>query len=81
MSDAGSIIRNRDGGPSDPPQALMGQFLYLNVTGRIELTGPTTDPAGSTQLLSVSVDPAFVSKSGTQYYKHTSVTAQIPSRG
>ena len=76
-----TIIRNRDGGPSDPPQALMGQFLYLNVTGRIELTGPTTDPAGSTQLLSVSVDPAFVSQSGVQYYKHTSVTAQIPSRG
>ena len=76
-----TIIRNQDGGPSDPPQALMGQFLYINVTGRIELTGPTADPAGSTQLLSVSVDPAFVSKSGTQYYKHTSVTAQIPSRG
>ena len=75
-----TIIRTQDEGPAIPPQALMGQFLYINVTGRITLTGPTNDPAGSTQLLSVSVDPAFVSQSGTQYYKETRVTAQIPSR-
>ena len=76
-----TIVRPDDGGSTGPPQAVMGQFLYVDVVGRIELTGPTADPAGSTQLLSVSVDPAFVSKSGTQYYKQTRVTAQIPSRG
>ena len=76
-----TIIRTQGEGPADPPQALMGQFLYIDVIGRIKLTGPTADPAGSTQLLSVSVDPVFVSQSGIQYYKQTSVTAQIPSRG
>jgi len=75
-----TIIRTQDEGPAIPPQALMGQFLYINVTGRIELTGPTADPAGSTQLLSVNADPAFVSQGGVQYYKITKVTAQIPGR-
>ena len=75
-----TIIRTQEAGPADPPQALMGQFLYINNIGRITLTGPTVDPAGSTKLLSVSVDPAFVSKSGSQYYKITKVTAQIPGR-
>ena len=75
-----TIIRTQEEGPAIPPQALMGQFLYINVTGRIELTGPTADPAGSTQLLSVKADPVFVSQSGVQYYKITKVTAQIPGR-
>ena len=59
----------------------MGQFLYIDVIGRIKLTGPTADPAGSTQLLSVSVDPVFVSQ-GWRFSitSITSVTAQIPSR-
>jgi hypothetical protein len=76
-----TIIRTQAEGPAAPPQALMGQFLYINVTGRIELTGPTADPAGTTQLLSVSVDPAFTNNTGSQYYKITKVTAQIPARG
>jgi hypothetical protein len=75
-----TIIRPDDGGSTGPPQALMGQFLYVDVVGRIELTGPTADPAGSTQLLSVNADPAFVSQGGVQYYKITKVTAQIPGR-
>jgi len=76
-----TIIRTQDEGPAIPPQALMGQFLYINVEGRIELTGPTDDPAGTDLLLSVSADPVFSSVTGTQYYKHTRVTAQIPPRG
>ena len=76
-----TIIRTQDEGPAIPPQALMGQFLYINVLGRIELTGPTADPAGTNQLLSVSVDPVFSSTTGTQYYKTTKVTAEVPSRG
>jgi hypothetical protein len=76
-----TIIRTQDEGPAIPPQALMGQFLYINVLGRIELTGPTADPAGTNQLLSVSVDPVFSSTTGTQYYKTTKVTAEVPGRG
>ena len=79
--DGDTIIRTQAAGPAEPPQALMGQFLYINVTGRIELTGPTSDPAGTTQLLNVSVDPVFTSNTGVQYYKTTKVTAQIPNRG
>jgi hypothetical protein len=76
-----TIIRADDGGSTNPPQALMGQFLYIDVVGRIELTGPTDDPAGDDLLLSVSVDPVFSSITGTQYYKTTKVTAKVPARG
>ena len=76
-----TIIRTQGEGEAIPPQALMGQFLYINVEGRIELTGPTDDPAGDDLLLSVSVDPVFSSITGTQYYKTTKVTAKVPVRG
>ena len=62
-------------------KALMGQVLKNREKGKIKLEGPTSDPAGTSKLLSVSVDPAFKSIDGDQYYRVIKVTAQVPSRG
>ena len=58
----------------------MGSNIYGGTTATIRLEGPTFDPAGTSQILSISNDPVFRDENQTQYYKKTVVTAQIPAR-
>jgi len=59
---------------------LTGVKVIGESNGKIELNGPTYDPAGKSILVSISNDPVFSDKDGVQYYKKTLVTATIPPR-
>ena len=59
---------------------LTGVKVIGSSNGRIDLEGPTYDPAGKSILVSISNDPVFSDKNGVQYYKKTLVTATIPPR-
>ena len=82
IGDGGCFTRVQPG-PGEPSdlKAIMGQLLYSGVEGCIELSGPTYDPAGKDQLLSVSTSTAFTDADGVQYYKVIRVTAAVPARG
>lgn len=59
---------------------MTGVQVIGSSNGRIDLEGPTYDPAGKSILVSISNDPVFSDKNGVQYYKKTLVTATIPPR-
>ncbi len=79
----GGCFKRVQPGPGEPSdlKAIMGQLLYSGIEGCIELSGPTYDPAGKDQLLSVSTSTAFTDADGVQYYKVIRVTAAVPARG
>jgi hypothetical protein len=78
IGSGGTIVGG--GGLLGPRQCCMGTAVFGGLTARIELTGPTVDPAGTVITLSISKDEAFVTADGTQYYKGIVVTASVPNR-
>jgi len=79
-------IRIGDGDELEAPvdlggiECVNGVQLYGGTTGKIELEGPTLDPAGTTITLSISNDPIFKDEGGVQYYKKTVVVINVPAR-
>jgi len=59
---------------------LHGNLLYGGTTGRIDIDGPTYDPAGKTIIINDNADPIFTLLDGTQYYKRTVTTIIVPAR-
>ena len=60
--------------------AIQGNRLYQNTTGRIEIDGPSADIAGTDVILNITRDNVFTSIDGVNYYKLTTVTGTIPAR-
>jgi len=61
--------------------AIFGNPIYGGTTAVITTTGGPSNPAGTTVTLDVHIDerPAFTSITGTNYYRKTTVVADIPT--
>jgi len=59
---------------------VQGNLLFGGTTGRIDIEGPTYDPAGQTIIINDNADPIFTLLDGTQYYKRTVTTINVPAR-
>jgi len=61
--------------------AIFGNPIYGGSTAKITLSGGPTDPAGTTKTLEAYLDerPAFISVTGTKYYRLTTVSIEIPT--
>ena len=57
-----------------------GTFLNTGFGGSATIKGGPNKPGGSTWTLRYSVDEAFVSTTGTQYYKYTEITCAVPAQ-
>lgn len=69
-------------GTSDDPTdcTVMGDWVTFGTSFQITVAGGPPKPDGNTYTLRYSVEPAFVSTAGTQYYRHTITTATIPAQ-
>lgn len=59
---------------------VQGNLLFAGTTGIIDIDGPTYDPAGQTIIINDNADPIFTLLDGTQYYKRTVTTINVPAR-
>ena len=61
-------------------ELIQGNRLYGDTTGYIRIDGPTYDPAGKSIIINDNADPIFTLLDGTQYYKRTVTTINVPAR-
>jgi hypothetical protein len=61
-------------------ELIQGNRLYGGTTGYIRIDGPTYDPAGKSIIINDNADPIFTLLDGTQYYKRTVTTINVPAR-
>lgn len=66
------------GNPTDA--SCLGQALTFSTQARLRAIGGPANPDGNTYTLRYDVSPAFVSSTGTQYYRRTVVYATIPTQ-
>ncbi len=59
---------------------MLGQPAYGGTDGQLTCFGGPPAPDGNTYTLEASLELAFVSTTGTQYYRKTVVSATIPSQ-
>jgi len=67
-------------GPLIGTEFIQGNRLFGGTTGYIRIDGPTYDPAGKTIIINDNADPIFTLLDGTQYYKRTVTTINVPAR-
>jgi hypothetical protein len=67
-------------GPLVGTEFIQGNRLFGGTTGYIRIDGPTYDPAGKTIIINDNADPIFTLLDGTQYYKRTVTTINVPAR-
>lgn len=60
--------------------SCMGEIVFGGTTCRVVCTGGPSDPGGTTKTLDMTLEPAFVTKSGTKFYRKTVVEADIPEQ-
>lgn len=59
---------------------MLGNVMFGGTTGVLKVTGGPPDPSGNTYVLDYSLEPAFVSVTGTIYYRATIISATIPAQ-
>jgi len=67
-------------GPAVGTEFIQGNRLFGGTTGYIRIDGPTYDPAGKTIIINDNAAPIFRLLDGTQYYKRTVTTIDVPAR-
>lgn len=66
--------------PDNPGGTIFGDNVFGGTTGTITVTGGPPDPGGQTYTLEARIEPAFVSVTGTIYYRRVLITATIPTQ-
>lgn len=66
--------------PDNPGGTIFGDNVYGGTTGIVTVTGGPPDPSNQTYTLEARIEPAFVSTTGTNYYRKVIITATIPTQ-
>lgn len=66
--------------PSGWRYSVFGDRVYNNSSGFVEVTGGPENPDEKTYTLEADIEPAFVGKDGTVYYRQVRVYATIPKQ-
>ncbi len=79
-------IAKSTGGSATTPltgtlEYIQGNLIFAQTTGYIRIDGPSSDVAGTTVDINITLNPVFRLADGTQYYKEVTTTAKVPSRG
>ena len=76
-----AVGSTQSGTSSDPSRtSVLGEWMGYGSSYVVKVSGGPSAPDTNTYVLRYSVDPAFVSVSGTQYYRRTITYATIPAQ-